>query len=448
MKAQAVILTFLINLMVYGQSAPVEDCTQMTGIIFRNISPVLAGTGNRRRFVGREVEIISENIRRGCVNFSQLPDHFPRYFSTETGAPESFIQRRLDQYWEDKFNYLEEIRRRGPLSSFEGEYRALQELYNEAGEFRPSSFPSQESFEAIPKAPCGNVDVSSEMPPIRNQGSSGWCNYFAFSDLLSFHTGKNISAAYLGHILSPSGGGGSGEISFNDVLDNHGVCLEETYPSTINPSGFSQQLEELNGLISSANQGPENLELFCSRVEEISSMLPGLTVSEILSISASLTSESGGVFGPRILDYQFSDSRGYKRNTYISGLVYELCAEDRRETRNLTDLRFNGLSRRGLDGSRNDLIGKINSTLNNNKPIAISYEYTGLEEETEGGAHVSTIVGRREVNGSCQYLVRNSWGPTSCTRVVNESDACSPAGHFWVDSSRLVQYLNSVTVME
>lgn len=54
----------------------------------------------------------------------------------------------------------------------------------------------------------------------------------------------------------------------------------------------------------------------------------------------------------------------------------------------------------------------INSGLRRHKPIAISYNADMLRhrENNKGVNHISSIVGSREVNGKCEYLLRNSWG--------------------------------------
>ena len=62
--------------------------------------------------------------------------------------------------------------------------------------------------------------------------------------------------------------------------------------------------------------------------------------------------------------------------------------------------------------------------------------------------HMSSIVARRfdEGSGSCQYLIRNSWG-SSCGGYYSEKYECKN-GHVWVPQKHLTRMVQSITYIE
>lgn len=59
-----------------------------------------------------------------------------------------------------------------------------------------------------------------------------------------------------------------------------------------------------------------------------------------------------------------------------------------------------------------DFINRINQSLNQKKPISISYNVENVLTDMTSvtGPHASTIIDRKMKNGQCHYFVRNSWG--------------------------------------
>lgn len=80
-------------------------------------------------------------------------------------------------------------------------------------------------------------------------------------------------------------------------------------------------------------------------------------------------------------------------------------------------------------------------------PVGITFCMQTLTEKTSDGLrngvpsekcnpHSAVIVGRQQKNGTCQFLVRNSWG-TACTRY-HPSLQCQN-GEVWIDASALTR---------
>jgi hypothetical protein len=77
------------------------------------------------------------------------------------------------------------------------------------------------------RSQCSTVEnIIPRLPPVRDQGSTGWCDYYATADLLSFKTGHNISAIYLSELMNPFGQGGASADTYNYVMKNFGLCEE------------------------------------------------------------------------------------------------------------------------------------------------------------------------------------------------------------------------------
>lgn len=116
--------------------------------------------------------------------------------------------------------------------------RQIEEYYI-AGQAKP----------AIPEN-CSSVDLSSKMGPVRDQGYIAWCHAYTAADLLSFKTGKKISATSLA-VHSESNVFPSVKLLFkteserlhsggylNGTLASglrQGLCLEEDFPSKYIP---------------------------------------------------------------------------------------------------------------------------------------------------------------------------------------------------------------------
>ncbi|NUM88230.1 MAG: hypothetical protein HUU37_03410 [Bdellovibrionales bacterium] len=77
----------------------------------------------------------------------------------------------------------------------------------------------------------------------------------------------------------------------------------------------------------------------------------------------------------------------------------------------------------------------LNAQLSRGNLVAITYKtkrfMTGSNQ-----THVSSVMARRWKNGSCQYLVRNSWGK-GCSNYADGVECDGEAGAFWANEADL-----------
>lgn len=89
-----------------------------------------------------------------------------------------------------------------------------------------------------------------------------------------------------------------------------------------------------------------------------------------------------------------------------------------------------------------DFVDTINKALNQGRIAGVGYD-TKFLVSGKGGPHASPIVGRRMVDGKCQYLLRNSWGLSCDSYNETYRKKCS-AGYVWVDIDALADQVDEV----
>lgn len=82
----------------------------------------------------------------------------------------------------------------------------------------------------------------------------------------------------------------------------------------------------------------------------------------------------------------------------------------------------------------------LDTALNQGRIAGIGYE-SFLQKPS--GAHASSIIGRRIINGECQYRIRNSWG-LSCEGYDSPYDKQCQMGEIWVKETELLPKIFSV----
>ena len=126
-------------------------------------------------------------------------------------------------------------------------------------------------------------------------------------------------------------------------------------------------------------------------------------------------------------------------------------------------LKFREVSRRKIIGSEmdvvlsssSDIILTIDEALNSNKIPIVNYDPYPLfyNEERENfyrrnlnrliGGHVSSIVGRKRTRNGYMYLLRNTWGPT-CDYLARDTEhICLSDGHIWISESQIKTHILS-----
>jgi hypothetical protein len=345
------------------------------------------------------------------------------------------------------------------LKASEDQVRPLVQVYFDPLTMQPSLFTTTRN-EKIKKALVDSKlnpptclsqqgNILKKLPPVRDQKSTGWCQYQALADLYSVATGRFISAAYLGVLLSPSGRGGSPTVSANALIEKYGLCTEEKFRSPELPERYENFGEWLSNFqarmlaqLNLENSSKDGESLLCSYYFDIQKMLGAMSFGDLLSILGKSLDKRGY---PKSTEIPFNEIFSVP-TTLFAHVVLNWCEQDRKAI----------LAKPKLKSYMEDVLYNVPRTheilqdnLSRGLPVAISYNYYTLTNsyKTEG-EHVSLVVDQRMIDGRCQYLVRNSWGPGSCTRIVPQKDACEPGGYFWVDAGELALETNDLIVLD
>ena len=293
---------------------------------------------------------------------------------------------------------------------------------------------------------CQPVDLRDRLPPVRDQGSLGWCYAHVAADLASFHTGENISPfgivldydKFEGSIWKTllhavrrgynmlryktwnlqfhQREGGSVEEALNGAAEK-GLCLENELPT----KGHYADLRTLLIIADSTNGRPNAkftlawghgdliVKVPCNTPSIFSSLFPTLdidTISDILNKAGD--------------------------HSFYQELFQHACPNRIRFDKRLTKIIF---------PSQKRFTDKAHDLLDAEEIMATTYNPSILyppapSKITE--SHTSSIVGRRwnEKSKRCELLLRNTYG-TSCSQYNQDYDC--EEGHLWIDMDILAK---------
>lgn len=316
------------------------------------------------------------------------------------------------------------------------------------------------------RSQCSNIDRRSEMPPVRNQDSTGWCYAFAAADLVSHRTGRNISAfdiavRYNQHI--------------NEQVFNHAIrSLNEDSNYGISPLRLDIDAERFNQQVSL-------LELIMERNGGFSAIAVEQRIPQGFCLESDMPSDNyaftriGNVLSQFSRLHQQSLQRQDNRNAMEMAQAF--CLENRNSMsvfpgtlvsdiaeaieamtvpqffQELVDrqcqnrIPFNEVpTSMSASSSRysSPLVDELNRVMDSGQIVQIDYDVGLIERAGRQEAHASSIVARRwnEETLSCDYLIRNSWGE-GCG-LYKPQYQCE-AGHVWVPRGDLQQELSKIT---
>lgn len=383
--------------------------------------------------LGLYINKIEEFLSNKCVDKRKLIKKYPLFnmnFDLLTGKINPSFYNRFSQ------DVYININRQFAHGAFESGLKLLDEIktvFDKLNHPIPANLTDRKYFSS-PEKTCSFIDLSDRLPPIRDQNLAGWCVAYSYADLFSFELSLPISGRHLGHILGPSGQSGRGPDFVKYMASTNGLCKETTLSSDLPPLNFIEQIAliEKEALHLSQEQcscdGSQS-ECDCSKILSLSKALFG---SELESKVESYI---------QVFPFRFyNDFHATKEtplqtklddNRFTSQIANYLCRSDRK------DLTFRKMR---IKLQTSTVIGTdfIDQGLNNKKPVRIGYPVEAMNPKTKDrGGHSAVVVGRRFKNNQCQYLIRNSWGSGQCLKLINEEDACLPAGHFWAPFTHL-----------
>lgn len=354
----------------------------------------------------------------------------------------------------------------------------IEEALTERDEVRFMSLGRNSSRQR--KESCSSID--NRKPPLireddelhgqknrmRNQDSLGWCYAFASADLLSYELGKEISAVDIanahnnGKLSKIFLGTEESELEsgFNDqaieAAMERGLCLESQVTSDdYNFSKSSHNLkkelvatEELYRLYKKRTSNPGRLwgrntktgreldeaindfytDLQCRKIEsEWEELFPGLEFNELVETLAEASSV----------------------NSFIDGLIAKSCKPRLQVGEDIPEIKINTMSSFSIFTNKSELLDKVDEELEKDNLPLVDYMSDVLYDrhKSDDGEHSSAVVARKfnEETGSCEYLVRNSWG-TGCFGYDRDYEC--EEGNIWVPREYLERSAFRVTYVE
>lgn len=285
---------------------------------------------------------------------------------------------------------------------------------------------------------------------VRDQNNVGWCYAVAAAELVSAEEGRCYSTAAFAIAYNEAGVLSSarkklydyddtkkevveegGFISFSlESAQKHPVCLECDLPlrdfkiATV-PEKYRSYLGLLRWIRESATEAMDAPAFVEKHYTDIKQFFPKLEKPEIIEIlDESRDGSAVHALFMATLESGEKISSDYKVSRFLN--MFSASHKDRSEMIELMD--------RWLQ------LGKV---------VGLSYnayylKYDFPSKHLGQGGHASTVVARRfnDESGSCEYLVRNSWGD-SCDGY-NSSLDCEK-GNIWLPEHRMFQAIKGVT---
>lgn len=353
------------------------------------------------------------------------------------------------------------------------------------------------SFKTL--ANCTPMDISASFGPPRNQDGLGWCAGFAFSDLLSHHTGVRVSAQ---------------DISISAIHEER-ISLTRTVQSQERDYANVQRDcapgGEVRRTVSNWREYcRDSLAMYPRMIREnreelarqMRTSVDDTSVDPYMSYQALL--RKGGVCLERdfpsdgftgdadsswwqLLGYRTrgdalrdrysdlnedlrenncSDAQGILREMIPHqqlGNIIDLLKRTRESLRpvivrnsacrtryKLPQLRNLDLNTKYIDSAseRVAALQQLNRALDQRHPAQVGVHFSfAMRTPSLDDRHAVLVVGRRAGPGGCQYKIRNSWGQGCASYNSSIRSTCSN-GTIWVSQNDLLRSLTTISTME
>jgi hypothetical protein len=249
---------------------------------------------------------------------------------------------------------------------------------------------STHSKEAQPQDSCSTIDLNNQTlgPPLNTDGI-GWCFAYAASDAFTQALGIRVSPTSIGV----------------NVVDHHGWLEKDIRKLFLGNFWDGETMTAVVNYTASGGLcrlGDENFDPFAVKAEYVA--------------YGHIQREGRGVCKEPLPRYRPSYT--------IGGPVT-------------------------VDGSQEDTLPMIDGALESGRLPMIEYSadfiVSGIASDLD--LHISTVVGRqRTADGSCEYQVRNVWGPY-CYREYKPVVRCD-GGNYWISSENLQKMVQSVLTID
>ena len=332
------------------------------------------------------------------------------------------------------------------------------------------------SASALDQAACTYKDLRIKLGPVRNQGDVGWCYANTAADLLTAHFKLKsegfMSAVQLAMIYN---------FSYEDSLNSEGGDIAQTLKLALRNPRSNESSSELlkfgycpNSLEQEAMTiGPKtSLRTKIARLNELKKLYDEGKANPIKKKSfwdLYLGYKSQGSILIKIPEVTFLNA--LERSTPSNFLLKfaDIICGDARYYNEKTDIMVIKHGKvvnatytynQGPSCSKKfefNLLPEIHRELNNERIIGVGFNSSLIEMggslDKDSIGHAAVILGRQWKNGSCQVLMRNSWG-TACdfqdekgrkfsrySKYVQECDQ----GNLWLKEQDLEKAISSMT---
>lgn len=341
---------------------------------------------------------------------------------------------------------------------------SVKKAYNTRGTSKSSARKSSCSNVDNRKPPLAtlNSDGSVKKNNMRNQDSIGWCYAYTAADMIGHKTGKNVSAIDIANAYNEGSisdwfsnnestmEGGYIEDAANVAIDR-GLCYESQLPSddytfSTKSEDLMDELKAIEKLYDVYNKKVTYVAegyFYNSRVKKTGESFTNAHNGFKNDIQCGKIASDWDQLFNNLNIYGFMDAikHATSANDFIDRLIKKNCTP-RYKAGNLS---FDSMSA-GVWYGKDDVMSKIDSRLKKGEVLGISYKSTILKDKYDhsDGNHASLVVARKfnSSTGSCEYLIRNSWG-TGCSSY--DDDYKCTQGNIWVPEEYFRQATYGVT---
>lgn len=419
----------------------------------------------------------SENLFNYISSETQTGNEIPEIFNSLSSACQSYLL--LDPRFQREVEYfaslIENRIKHSPHQLRSTDLQGLENLLAINGKEVPEEY--RNIFEARmtqTKTNCTNKDQRKKLNiPIRDQSSIGWCYAYAAADLVSFKSGKNISALDLA-------------VTFNR-MENY-EAVRNTVSRSINfallpgdrKNNIDWALKNLRNTFknvesNSVRDGGQvdeaikraQMNGFCLESDQPSDAIENGSLGDALNVINTLIDDSNAFRSVTVGNREMSDIAAVSICENYGSLIGEMFPNT--TVSDISDIFIAQFSEGALvqlrnlrcqnrvqiDGEIKEITGnkmdEIDQVLSSDNIVSVDYYIKALDlignDRQNSGLHASTIVGRKwnEQTNKCEYLIRNSWGE-SCAYYKNP-EKCED-GYIWVDRDKIMANLHSARTFE